>query len=156
MREAADERARMLETASTALRDDRMFPYYQPKVCLKTGTAGTMKAVLEEKAGALHNATESHLLASDQPQAPTAANIRSALKRLKAAGPRDTVLMFLAGHGVNEGADYLYLGTDAAIGMPGKTRLSAGGISSARWSRLVESASCCWIPAIREMRITNV
>lgn len=36
MRRVADERARMLEMASVALRDERMFPHYQPKVCLKT------------------------------------------------------------------------------------------------------------------------
>ena len=46
MREAANERARMLETASAALRDDRMLPYYQPKVCLKTGTLIGLEALL--------------------------------------------------------------------------------------------------------------
>lgn len=46
MRRVADERARMLEMASVALRDERMFPYYQPKVCLKTGTVVGMEALL--------------------------------------------------------------------------------------------------------------
>jgi diguanylate cyclase (GGDEF)-like protein/PAS domain S-box-containing protein len=46
MREAANERMRMLETASAALRDERLFPYYQPKVCLKTGTLIGLEALL--------------------------------------------------------------------------------------------------------------
>src|SRR5690606_30267748 len=46
MRKAANERARMLDTASAALRENRIFPYYQAKVCLKTGTLVGMEALL--------------------------------------------------------------------------------------------------------------
>jgi diguanylate cyclase (GGDEF)-like protein len=46
MRAAADKRAAMLELAASALRDDRISAYYQPKVCLKTGTLIGMEALL--------------------------------------------------------------------------------------------------------------
>lgn len=82
--------------------------------------ARSIKSILEDQAAPLYNAIESHLLATDQPQVPTATNIRAALKRLSGAGPRDTVLLFLAGHGLNEGADYLYLAMDAALDGQGK------------------------------------
>lgn len=84
--------------------------------------ARTIKAALENQAGSRHDAIESHLLATNQPQAPTAANIRSALTRFSGAGPRDTVVLFLAGHGLNEGADYLYMATDAALDVQGKLK----------------------------------
>jgi diguanylate cyclase (GGDEF)-like protein/PAS domain S-box-containing protein len=46
MRKASSERARMLDTASAALRENRIFPYYQAKVCLQTGTLVGMEALL--------------------------------------------------------------------------------------------------------------
>ena len=46
MRAAADTRATMLELASSALREERISAYYQPKVCLKTGTLAGMEALL--------------------------------------------------------------------------------------------------------------
>ena len=44
---------------------------------------------------------------------PTAENLRAALKDLNKSGPQDTLVVFLAGHGINEGPDYLFLPTDA-------------------------------------------
>ena len=48
--------------------------------------------------------------------APTAANILDALGMLRNAQANDTVLMFLSGHGMNEGLNYNFLATDAAYG----------------------------------------
>jgi Caspase domain/WD domain, G-beta repeat/WD40-like Beta Propeller Repeat len=46
--------------------------------------------------------------------APTAANITDAIDGLRdAAQDTDTVLLFIAGHGVNDGADYRFLATNA-------------------------------------------
>lgn len=67
------------------------------------------------RAGPLHESAAGVLLAKGGDAAPTAENIRIALSQLKQAGPRDTVVIFLAGHGVNDGADYLFLPTDAAF-----------------------------------------
>lgn len=67
------------------------------------------------RAGPLHESAAGVLLAKGGDAAPTAENIRTALSQLKQAGPRDTVVIFLAGHGVNDGADYLFLPTDAAL-----------------------------------------
>jgi hypothetical protein len=47
---------------------------------------------------------------------PTAANILSALSVLRRAQPNDTVLVFVAGQAVNQGALYNFLATDAAWG----------------------------------------
>lgn len=46
MRDAFQKRARMLEMASHALKEDRIWPHYQPKVCLKTGTLIGLEALL--------------------------------------------------------------------------------------------------------------
>jgi hypothetical protein len=64
-------------------------------------------------AGRLHSNVTAQLLADTSPQAPTAANISEALKVLAGAGPRDTVIVFLAGHGINQGPDYLFLPANA-------------------------------------------
>ena len=55
------------------------------------------------------------LVNSDLPdaQAPTANNIAEALDDLRLADVNDTVVVFIAGHGVNDGPDYLFLPTDA-------------------------------------------
>ncbi len=82
--------------------------------------ARTLKAAIEIGGGALHNAMESRLLATGASEQPTAANIRSALTQLGAAGPRDTVVLFLAGHGLNEGADYFYMANDTGVDAQGK------------------------------------
>jgi diguanylate cyclase (GGDEF)-like protein/PAS domain S-box-containing protein len=46
MREKSEERRRMLEAARAALRDDRIVPFYQPKVCLRTGQVAGFEALL--------------------------------------------------------------------------------------------------------------
>jgi diguanylate cyclase (GGDEF)-like protein/PAS domain S-box-containing protein len=46
MRDAAARRAQMLSNARAALRDDRIVPFYQPKVCLRTGRCAGFEALL--------------------------------------------------------------------------------------------------------------
>ncbi len=48
--------------------------------------------------------------------APTRANIEDALDMLRGAGQTDTVMLFVAGHGVNDGPNYRFVPTDAAWG----------------------------------------
>ncbi len=53
------------------------------------------------------------MLLADGAQAPTAANIEDALDLLYKATQDDTVILFLAGHGVNEDGNYYFLPKDA-------------------------------------------
>jgi hypothetical protein len=46
-------------------------------------------------------------------EAPTASNILDAIDLLKQAKETDTVLLFIAGHGYNDGPNYRFLATDA-------------------------------------------
>jgi WD40 repeat protein len=68
---------------------------------------------LTRKAGPLHTEVKSKLLVSGASTPPTKANIEDALLLFREARPEDTVILFLAGHGVNEGADYLFMPEDA-------------------------------------------
>jgi uncharacterized caspase-like protein len=68
---------------------------------------------LIERAGPLHTEVSGVLLTKGGDREPTANNVRAALKLLGQARPEDTVVLFLAGHGVNNGADYLFLPGDA-------------------------------------------
>jgi WD40 repeat protein len=43
---------------------------------------------------------------------PTLANIEAALKRLSQSGPKDTVVLFIAGHGESRGGQYVLLPSD--------------------------------------------
>jgi hypothetical protein len=75
--------------------------------------ARLMVDTLVKKAGPLHTEVRSKLLVTDGDTPPTAANIQNALLFFHQAGPDDTVVLFLAGHGENEGADYLFMPQDA-------------------------------------------
>lgn len=72
-----------------------------------------MVDTLTEKAGPLHTEVIPKLLVTDGDTPPTAAKIQDALLLFHDAGPDDTVVLFLAGHGENEGADYLFMPEDA-------------------------------------------
>jgi uncharacterized caspase-like protein len=67
---------------------------------------------LTQKAGPLHTEVKSKLLVSGGDMPPTKANIEDALLLFREAQPEDTVILFLAGHGVNDGADYLFMPED--------------------------------------------
>ncbi len=75
--------------------------------------AKTMAARL----GPLHEGVVSRVLVNgaDAADAPTVANIRDALGDLRQSQPNDTILMFVSGHGFNEGQSYRFLATEAAF-----------------------------------------
>ncbi|MCP4932980.1 MAG: hypothetical protein GY927_01970 [bacterium] len=77
--------------------------------------ASAIRDMLLKSAGPLHEAVKSQLLAHKGWLPPTADNIRAALKDLIRSGPRDTIIVFMAGHGINKGQDYLFLPSNAAI-----------------------------------------
>ncbi len=72
---------------------------------------------IEAKLGALHEKTVRRVLVNEGKSdgSPTAANIIDALGILGRAQPNDTVAVFLAGHGLNEGPNYRFVPTDAAL-----------------------------------------
>jgi len=72
-----------------------------------------MAKTLAEKAGPLFREVKVISLVSGDPTAPTKANIENALALFKDADARDMVILFVAGHGVNEGPNYLFLPEDA-------------------------------------------
>jgi hypothetical protein len=76
------------------------------------------EAEMRARLGPLHQAVESRLLVSGAGGGlePTRSNIADALDVLRKATANDTVAVFVAGHGVNEGHDYLFMPADAALG----------------------------------------
>ena len=78
--------------------------------------ASLILKTLTGKAAPLHTEVISKLLVTGGPTPPTKANIEDALLMFRDAGPRDTVILFLAGHGVNDGPDYLFMPQDADYG----------------------------------------
>ena len=73
---------------------------------------------MEKRAGPLHEQVVKRLLINGGAagDAPTAANIVDALDMLRGAGQNDTVMLFVSGHGVNDGPNYRFVPTDAAWG----------------------------------------
>jgi WD40 repeat protein len=63
----------------------------------------------------LHKKVEKKILAKAGDAEPTRANIEDALDMFRRAGDEDTSILFLAGHGTNEGQDYLFIPQDAAM-----------------------------------------
>jgi WD40 repeat protein len=79
--------------------------------------ASAFAEAMSARLGPLHDKVVSRVLANGgaADDAPTAANIIDALGLLRDAGPSDTVAVFLAGHGVNDGPNYRFVSTDAAL-----------------------------------------
>ncbi len=73
---------------------------------------------MEKRAGPLHQRVVKRLLINGAApgDAPTAANIVDALDMLRGAKQNDTVMLFVSGHGVNDGPNYRFVPTDAAWG----------------------------------------
>jgi WD40 repeat protein len=80
----------------------------------------------ERQLGPLHNKTVRRVLVNggSDADAPTAAHIIDALGILSDATANDTVAVFLAGHGVEDGPNYRFISTDAA-GAGDKIRASS-------------------------------
>lgn len=91
------------------------YPALGQNLTLAGADAKAMADEIEATAGPLHRRVVKTVLAKGEATGPTAAKIEAALAALRTAGPRDTVVVFLAGHGVNDGPDYLFLPTDAAL-----------------------------------------
>lgn len=90
------------------------------KSCDLTAPSADAKVFTETmtaRLGPQHASVVSRVLVNggDPADAPTAANILDALGMLRDAAPADTVLLFLSGHGMNEGLTYNFLATDAAF-----------------------------------------
>jgi hypothetical protein len=81
--------------------------------------------------------------------APTAANITDALERLRQAEETDTVVLFISGHGKNDGPDYRFLATDATWAdgaLRGSTVVSwqilQGAVEAAKGRRILFIDTC--------------
>jgi len=82
------------------------------------------KALVAQQGKAYRN-VHSLLLADGAEQAPTAANIEDAIDLFADAGKDDTVVLFLAGHGVNEKGQYYFLPQDARLRRNNRWRKSS-------------------------------
>ena len=79
---------------------------------------------MEKRAGPLHERVVKRVLVNGAAadDAPTAANVQDALGLLRQTGRNDTAMMFVSGHGVNDGPNYRFVPTDAAFGAGGFLR----------------------------------
>ena len=80
--------------------------------------ARAFRDALAKQSGPLYNDVKTLLLAHDGDKPPTRTNIEDALEEmLGKAGPADTTVLFIAGHGVTDdrGADYLFLPEGAEL-----------------------------------------
>ncbi len=79
---------------------------------------------MEKRAGPLHERVVKRVLVNGAAadDAPTAANVQDALGLLRQTGRNDTAMMFVSGHGVNDGPNYRFVPTDAAFGTGGFLR----------------------------------
>jgi len=92
---------------------------------------------IERRVGSAHLRTVTRLLVNGgaEKDLPTAANILDAIDMLKQARETDTVVLFIAGHGVNDGASYRFLPTNAEIAPGGTLR----GSTVVPWHALQEA-----------------
>jgi hypothetical protein len=77
--------------------------------------ARALVEVVETRLGPTHAKVVKRMLVNGAAAGddPTASNILDAIDLLKQARETDTVLLFIAGHGVNEGSHYRFLATNA-------------------------------------------
>jgi WD40 repeat protein len=77
--------------------------------------ARRLAATLETRLGPGHSRVVKRVLVNGggAKDAPTAGNVLDAVELLRQAQETDTVVLFIAGHGKNEGPDYRFLPTDA-------------------------------------------
>ena len=77
--------------------------------------ARRLAGAVERRLGPSHSRVVKRLLVNggDPKDAPTASNIIDAAELLRQAEETDTVVLFIAGHGKNDGPDYRFLPTNA-------------------------------------------
>jgi hypothetical protein len=81
--------------------------------------------VFKAQEGKLYRKVNSLLIADGAAVAPTRANIIDNFSYLKKAGQRDVVMLFIAGHGMNDdGGNYYLMPSDAAFTADGSIRQS--------------------------------
>ena len=103
--------------------------------------AQAFATAMEEHVGPQHQRVVSQVLVNGATagDAPTAANILNALGMLRQTKETDTVVVFVAGHGINDGPNYRFLPTDAARQSDGDF-LSASVIPWFAFQEAIESA----------------
>lgn len=74
---------------------------------LAVADATAIHAILQAQSGKPYSQVKAILL-SDDAMHPTKKNIEKALSTLKQARPQDTVVVFFAGHGISQGAEYYF------------------------------------------------
>ena len=81
---------------------------------------------MQRAAGPLHERVVARVLVNGASPAdtPTAANILDALTLLHEAQENDTIMVFLAGHGISDGPNYRFLATDTAASSGGTLKPS--------------------------------
>lgn len=76
--------------------------------------ASIFAAAAERRLGPMHDKVVSDILVNGAgSDLPTASRIRASLDMLRQAEDNDTIVIFLAGHGVNDGENYRFMPTDA-------------------------------------------
>jgi WD40 repeat protein len=77
--------------------------------------ARKLSEAIERRLGPGHSRIARRVLVNggDASDAPTAANIIDAVELLRQAKETDTIVLFIAGHGLNDGPDYRFIPTDA-------------------------------------------
>jgi uncharacterized caspase-like protein len=77
--------------------------------------AHALVEVLAKQLGPSHTNVVKRMLVNGAPEkdAPTASNVLDAIDLLKQAKETDTVVLFVAGHGFNDGPNYRFLATNA-------------------------------------------
>jgi hypothetical protein len=86
-----------------------------PQLRFSSADARIFVDAVVRRLGPMHDKVVSKLLTNgpDATGQPTAANIRDALDTLRSAKENDTVVVFMAGHGTNDGPNYRFLPMDA-------------------------------------------
>lgn len=105
------------------------YPYLGQNLDFAGADARAIAKALMTHTAPLFAGVKSLVLADGGDFGPTSDNIGRAFKLLGEARPEDTIILFLAGHGVNDGADYLFLPGDARRE---KDRWVAGSVVSWR------------------------
>lgn len=127
-----------LNQAATALRSARLFVLAvgvskyarrEYSLALAAKDAADVDAVFRGNAGRLYSSVESRLLTDER---ATRAAVLSGLEWLrKSAGPDDTAILFIAGHGVNDARGrYFFLPHDADVAQLSRTGVGEAEIRS--------------------------
>lgn len=119
---AADRRGRLLVIGIGV----NTYPYKLPSgdprdLTYSVADALALTAKVKERLQASHRDAEVALLVSGQVPEPDRANIDRVLDRLRDLAPEDTVVVFIAGHGVNDAREgYAFLPRDARLEASGR------------------------------------